>query len=189
MVNKTHILILFIIIPFFAQAQNASVENKLFGLQTGLFGIWGHYEKKVQNKVSLRSEIGFDNGFWQNSNRRIGFFLVPALIAEPRFYYNLDKRIEKFKNISSNSANCLSLFLRYHPDWFVISNKPTGSVIPDFSIIPTWGLRRSIGQRFNFETSLGIGYRFYFDSGNSKELDMNLTVRIEYNFKVKGNNH
>ena len=189
MSKKTCIIILFIIVPFFVQAQNASVENKLFGFQTGLFGIWGHYEKKVQNNISLRSEIGFDNGVWQNADNSVGFFLVPALIAEPRYYYNLDKRIEKSKRISSNSANYLSLFLRYHPDWFVISNKSTGSVIPDFSIIPTWGLRRSIGQRFNFETSLGLGYRFYFDSDNSNELDLNLTVRLGYNFKVKSNSH
>lgn len=187
--KKAYILILFIIVPFFVQAQNASVEKRLFGLQAGLFGIWGHYEKKVQNKISLRSEIGFDNGIWQNTDNSVGFFLVPALIAEPRFYYNLDKRIEKTKRTSSNSANYLSLFLRYHPDWFVISNKPTGTVIPDFSIIPTWGLRRGIGQSFNFETALGMGYRFYSDSNNSKELDVNFTVRFGYTFKVKGNSH
>lgn len=84
--NKSYLLILFLLVSFFAQAQNASVENKLFGLQAGLFGIWGHYETKIQNKVSLRSEIGFDNGLWQDSDNSVGFFLVPALIAEPRFH-------------------------------------------------------------------------------------------------------
>jgi len=34
------------------------------GIQTGFLGIWVHNESKLSNTISLRSELGFDSGFW-----------------------------------------------------------------------------------------------------------------------------
>lgn len=169
------------------QCQQASTEEKIFGIQSGLFGIWGNYEKKLLNTTTLKIEIGFDYGLWLESNDYLGYFLVPALIAEPRWYYSLHNRQAKSKRIDGNSSNYLSLFLRHHPDWFVISNYKLGEVVPDLSIIPTWGIHRRLGKSLNFETSVGLGYRFYFInnqsvSSNYGEMDFNLTLRIGYEF-------
>ena len=163
-----------------------SVEESIISLQAGLFGGWISYEKQLKPTTTLKAEIGLDNGVWSNGSNT-GFYFVPAFIAEPRWYYGLKKRIAKEKDVSGNSANYLSLFLRHHPDWFILSNENIGRVTPDLSIIPTWGIHRKLSSHFSFETSVGIGYRLYFventtSSSNYGEMDFNLTVRIGYDF-------
>ncbi len=44
--------------------------------------------------------------------------MTPVITAEPRWYYNLNKRVSKSKNIEGNSGNFISLKTSYHPDWF-----------------------------------------------------------------------
>jgi hypothetical protein len=48
--------------------------------------------------------------------------MTSVLTADPRWYYNLNKRVSKSKSIDRNSRNFHSLKTSYHPDWFVISN-------------------------------------------------------------------
>ena len=74
-------------------AQNASVEKSVLGIQTGFLGIWAHNESRLSNKIALRSEIGFDAGYQSGFfYPEDVFFLAPVLTLEPRFYYNLNKR-------------------------------------------------------------------------------------------------
>lgn len=106
---------------------------------------------------------------------------------EPRYYYNLKKRILKSKNIKGNSANFLALKLSYHPDWFVISNYDNIKVVSDLSIIPTWGIRRVVAKHLSLEAGAGLGYRYIFakDAGyanNQSEVAFNLHLRIGYSF-------
>ena len=170
------------------KAQNTSVETSTFGLQTGFLGIWAHNESKLSNSIALRTEIGFDSGSWGGSfYDKTGFLLTPVITLDPRWYYNLNKRERKSKRIDGNSGNFLSLKTSYHPDWFVISNTDNVNVISDISIIPTWGIRRNIGKKFNFEAGMGIGYRHIFakQAGflkNKSEATANLHLRIGYRF-------
>ncbi len=81
----------------------------------------------------------------------------------------------------------MSLKTSYHPDWLVISNTKNVNVISDISIIPTWGIRRNIGNKFCYETGIGIGYRYIFakQAGfieNKSEVTTNLHLRIGYRF-------
>ena len=39
-----------------------SIEKSIFGLQTGLLGVWAHNETRLSKTISLRSEIGLDFG-------------------------------------------------------------------------------------------------------------------------------
>lgn len=171
------------------KAQNASVEQSTYGLQTGLLGIWVHSEFKLSNSIALRTELGLDYGIWGGeSYDKTGFLMTPKITAEPRWYYNLIDRESRSKRIDGNSGNFVSLQASYRPDWFVISNTEDLSNISDISIIPTWGLRRNIGQRFNYEVGIGIGYRYTFakQAGfleNESEAATNLHLRIGYRFK------
>ena len=169
-------------------AQEISVENSTFGVQTGFLGIWVHNESKLSNQIALRSELGLDTGiFGSDFNDNDGFLLVPAITIEPRWYYNLNKRQSKSKQIEGNSGNFISIKTTYHPDWFVISNKDNINFISDFSIIPTWGIRRNIGNHFNYEAGFGIGYVHYFEEDNvvltdQNDVIVNLHLRIGYRF-------
>lgn len=103
------------------QAQIIKVEDNLTGVQAGLFGIWGHYERMLSLSTASRLEAGLDNALIEDYNG-LNFYLVPVFVVEPRWYYNLKKRASRGKKHFSNSANYISLFVRHHPGWFIISN-------------------------------------------------------------------
>lgn len=171
-----------------AHAQDASVEKNTYGIQTGFLGIWGHNETKLTNLTALRTEIGFDSGIWGGEfYDGVGFVMTPVIAFEPRLYYNLKKRTRRERKTAGNHGNFVSIKTSYHPDWFVISNEEGLRVISDVSIIPTWGIRRNIGDHFTFETGIGIGWRYYFAkragyTENTSEVDANLHLRFGYRF-------
>lgn len=169
-------------------SQNASVENSIFGIQTGFLGIWANNELKLSNQFALRSEIGLDAGIWGGDYYpKNGYAFTPVITLEPRWYYNLNKRVKKKRSISKNSGNFIALKTSYHPDWFVISNYDNVTIVSDISIIPTWGIRRMIGSHFNYEAGFGIGYVYFFAKNvgyleNKSDAAVNLHLRIGYTF-------
>lgn len=186
--RKLIAIAILIAFSFTAKSQNSFVEESIFGVQTGLLGIWLHNETRIAPKMALRTEIGFDSGIWGGSfYKKTGFLLTPVITAEPRWYYNLEKRKSKSRNINHNAGNFLALKTSYHPDWFVISNYDNIKIISDISIIPTWGIKRNIGANFNCEAGIGLGYRYIFAkqagyAKNESELGANLHLRIGYRF-------
>lgn len=175
-------------LTFIAKSQNVSVEHSTFGIQTGLLGIWVHHESKLSNQFALRSEIGFDTGIYGSDVNDIdGLLLAPTITLEPRWYYNLNKREKKSRRTDGNSGNFISLKTTYHPDWFVISNQENINFISDISIVPTWGIRRNVGNHFTYETGIGIGYVHYFKKDHvillvESEVAVNLHARFGYRF-------
>lgn len=186
--HKILLTLTFCGLTFIANSQTASVEKSTFGIQTGFLGIWAHNESKLSNQFALRSELGFDTGIFGSEASNInGFLLAPAITLEPRWYYNLSKRERKSKRIDGNSGNFLSLKTTYHPDWFIISNEDNINFISDISVIPTWGIRRNLGNHFNYEAGFGIGYVKYFKEDNvilllESGVAVNLHLRIGYRF-------
>lgn len=184
--KKNLLILIFCGLTFFANSQDISVEKSTFGIQTGFLGIWVHNESKLSNQIVLRSELGLDTGIFNgNANDNIGFFMVPTITLEPRWYYNLNKRQEKFRRIDGNSGNFISIKTTYHSDLFVISSYDNVIFITDISIVPTWGIRRHIGAHFTYETGFGIGYAHYFEKENVRsfsedEVVINLHLRIGY---------
>ena len=166
------------------QAQNSTVEKSIFGVQIGLLGVWIHNEARLSDQYVLRSEIGLDSGI---HNEKL--FLTPGISLEPKFYYNLNKRASKLKDITGNSSNYVSIKTSYNPNWFVISAQKNLGVADQISIVPTWGIRRNIGAHFNYELGIGIGLRHYFAQKETfyeleaeNEATINLYTRIGYRF-------
>jgi hypothetical protein len=171
-----------------AKSQTASVEQSVFGIQTGLLGVWVHNEAKLSNQIALRSELGLDTGVYgSDSNNIDSFLLAPTITLEPRWYYNLNRRESKSKRIDGNSGNFIAIKTTFHPDWFTISSEDNINLISDISIIPTWGIRRNIGNHFNYEAGFGVGYVHYFKEDNvvllyESGVAVNLHLRIGYRF-------
>ncbi len=180
--------LIFFCFTLIAKSQTASVENSTFGIQTGFLGIWAHNEAKLSNQIVLRSELGFDSGIWGGSYYdKTGYVFAPVITLEPRWYYNLNKRVKKDRRIDGNSGNFISLKTSYHPDWFVISNYGNISIVSDVVIIPTWGIRRNLGNHFTYETGIGIGYVYYFAKAagyldNESDVAVNFHLRMGYRF-------
>ena len=183
------VLIIAIFISITTSAQDkASVETSIYGIQTGVLGIWAHNEYKLNDAIALRTEVGFDTGifggYYQDNTN---FVLFPTISLEPRYYYNLNRRLEKGKSITNNSGNFFTIRLQYIPDWFVISNVDNISVAENFAIIPKWAIKRTVGKHFTYETGIGIGYRQYFLKQygylkNESEAALDLHLRIGYTF-------
>lgn len=168
------------------KAQDARVEKSVFGIQTGPVGLWVHNESRLSNSIALRSEVGLDANFWagyNNTDMLVGI----VLSIEPKWYYNLNKRKDKSKRIDGNSGNFVSLKTSYHPDLEVASSNENLKLVSDLSIVPTWGIRRNIGNHFNYEAGFGVGYIHYLENEDVKILNkadvaVNLHARIGYRF-------
>jgi len=169
-------------------AQVVSVEKSTYGIQTGVLGIYFHNETKLSDQIALRSEIGLDSGIFGGTfYRETGYFFTPVFTLEPRWYYNLEKRLAKQKTINGNCGNFFSLKTSYNSNWFVVSNYDNLTVENQISIVPTWGIKRNINKHFTYEAGIGIGYRhiFYKDSQfhkNQDEVIPNIHLRIGYRF-------
>lgn len=182
---------LFSIFATNAQSQSASVEQSIYGIQIGFLGIWVHNETKLSNSFALRSEFGLDVGFSgvsyfdPSTPNGTTYIYTPVITLEPRWYYNLNSRLEKGRSIENNNGNFVGLKISFNPDWLVISNMDGVSVPNQISIIPKWGIKRSIGRHFTYEAGIGLGYHDILDPKYNDEDDhvaLDLHVRIGYTF-------
>ena len=143
------------------KSQEVSVEKSIFGIQTGFWGVWGYNEARLSSKWVLRTEVGlFDYyGLWE------GLHFEPVLSVEPRWYYNLTKRQRNGKRTDANSGNFVAFKTSFRPDVFSIPVYTyADKTNPSFAIVPTWGTRKNIGQKFNYEIGFGVGGE-YFSKG------------------------
>lgn len=121
-------------------AETPSVEKSVFGIQTGFVGLWIHHEMRLTSQIALRSELGLDLGYWYSDGTDTeGYFVVPGVTLEPRWYYNLKKRISKNRRIDSNSGNYLSLRASFYPDMVVASSEDDLRFVPQFFCRPDLG--------------------------------------------------
>ncbi|WP_374401044.1 hypothetical protein [Flavobacterium sp.] len=178
-------LVLFSISGF--SQDSLRVEKSIFGIQTGLLGFWAHNEARLSDEIALRTELGFDLGVAKSSLQDKDIVvLIPSIRLEPRWYYNLENRVKKGKSIAKNSANFFALNTTWNPDFFYITNenKDNFNVISTLAIIPKWGLKRTYGSHFTFETGFGLGYFFYLEEYNNEtgNVGVDLHLRIGYTF-------
>lgn len=176
------VILILLITNFSFSQEKASVEKSIFGIQTGFLGAWVHNESRLSNQLSLRSEIGLDLGFSDNGYNQTSAF-IPSLRLEPRWYYNLEKRVKKGRKISNNSGNFLALNITYNPDWFSISNEDNLNVISTLAFVPKWGIKRTLGNHFTYEAGIGIGTFIVledYETDNNVALDLHL--RLGYTF-------
>lgn len=175
------------------RAQEVSVEKSIWGAQILMLPLSVYNESKLTNEIALRSELswGFSwsgGGYYDSSGR---WEVIPYLVVEPRYYYNLNRRLEKGKRIDGNSGNYLSLYTCIQPG--IGFKSDNARIDPGVFVIPMYGLKRNIGKRFNFELAYGIGYGWiyeeytYFNGETHRETDsgvlLNFRLAIGYMFK------
>ncbi len=166
---------------FSQNAEKASVEKSVFGIQTGVLGLWVHNELKLSNQIVLRSEIGIAVvGLWLDGNGKENYQTsLPVLALEPRWYYNLNKRLNQGKRIDGNSGNYISLRGSYYS--YDNSDTDRHNLNQPF-LAATWGIRRNIGNHFNYEAGVGGGLGYGNDNGRRIGLTPYLNLKIGYRF-------
>ncbi|MGQ1946115.1 hypothetical protein ACT3CD_03300 [Geofilum sp. OHC36d9] len=145
-----------------ASAQDAGVEKSVWGVQLGIYPISLYNEYRLTNSLALRSEIGFSYGWSGGGGIDASNYwaIIPNINLEPRFYYNFKRRNRLNKRIDGNSGNYLSVNVGYTAGGFAIAKNT--EVYSSFNLIPTYGLRRNIGKKFNFEFAFGVGHSWTF---------------------------
>ncbi len=176
-------LLLFSFIKANAQApETASVEKSIWGVQTGILGLWAHNESKITRTIALRTELGFDGGFYGSTND-FNYVFAPILRLEPRWYRTLDRRLRKGKNTANNTADFLSLKAAFLPDLFTISSEDV-RVRSTIALTANAGMRRVYWDHFSFELGLGAGFAADLENqyGDSVYFLPEIGLKFGYNF-------
>lgn len=156
--KKEYFLLISLMTILSLTAQNNSVIEKNqfkvnilspgFSLEHGL-------NKKSTLSSELNLSVGFNSdGFNENSN----IIIAPYIKEQYRYYYNLDKRIAKRKNVSKNSGNFLAINASYY--FGPINNSEFISSYDGFTLAPIWGLQRTYKSNLNVNINAGIGCNF-----------------------------
>ncbi|WP_142687464.1 hypothetical protein [Chitinophaga polysaccharea] len=134
-----------------------------------------NYEKKIfpQTTLNLNAELSYGFGRSNlNSTSGTYYALTPILSVEGRQYYNTFKRSRKGKRINNNSGSfwAIATGIKTSP---LTSNKYYES--PVIFWIPSWGIQRSLGNKFTFSTQLGWAFKY---STIEKEWASSPNIRI-----------
>ena len=165
-------------------AQRPTIEKNLYGIQLGIIDLSAYNEYRLTSTLALKCELSFESGIWSGSwYTEAGFVIFPTISLEPKFYYNLDRRVDKGRNIKNNSANYLSLRIKYAPDLFAISNQDNVYILNQIQFIPTYGIRRNFAKQFNYEISFGYGYGTTIGYNYNTTTDiLAIGLRVGYDF-------
>jgi hypothetical protein len=182
--KKCLIVLYTILYASVVNAQQASVEKSISGVQLGFMSAWVYHEIRLADKFALRGEVGLGASYWYHHSSTFfgtnsGNLLFPVFAVEPRFYYNMNRRSEKQKRTDNNSANFIALNVMLDAGWIVASEYNVSST-GIISFIPTWGIRRNLGKHFDCELGLGVGYEHIFIYGG--DLVFRPHLRIGYHF-------
>lgn len=165
-----------------SQEKETQLTKSIISADIGFLGIWVNYERHLGGLFTLKSGIGFEGGFGISSSLDVDnyFILIPTLRAEPRYYYNFSRRVQKEKKTSFNAANYIAVSATYISNLFTISNVSYLDVLSGISIVPKIGIQRTIGRRANFQFAIGAGPFF---SEQKTMIIPGVDLRFGYNIK------
>ena len=166
----------------FSQNDATSLKKSITSAYINILAPGVSYERHLHGLFTLRSALEFYYNFGQNFfDGGTYFILTPALISEPRYYYNFRRRVEKGKKTSYNASGYFALTASYATDLVIQSNSAyTRGGNPEFLLIPKLGFKRTVGRKFFFEVAAGIG----INVRKKKTSEVSgLDVRFGYNIK------
>jgi hypothetical protein len=166
-------LLLFFSLQVSAQNQNdtskISIEKSIYGIQAGFLGTWLYNESRLSNEFALRSQLGFDfriEGFreFESFGPNDDFYGILHISLEPRWYYNLEKRLRKGKTIERNSGNFIALLASANLEGVSFTSNDRIESLDQIRLVPKWGIRRSLGKHISYEAGFGFGYAFFLNN-------------------------
>jgi hypothetical protein len=178
-----YIFVFFYCLNLKAQESSSGLEKNIYNIEIGAVGFWLNNELKLSDEIALRIEVGL----YTEIVKGIGFFMAPEITIEPRWYYNIKKRVFNKLDTRNNSANFLTIKTSFRSGIFEISNYDQNRAENSFAIIPKWGIRRNISKSFNYELGAGIGYLSFINQKYSTLSDSNgividAHIRLSYTF-------
>jgi len=171
-----------------AQANAQSVDESVNGLQVGFLGIWLHNESKIAPNWAFHSEIGFEAPVATGLTGNIFPVFTPTVTLEGKWYYKSPKRQGNSRNYFHNSSNFATIGIKYIPEFSVIGAYRDYDFDGGIFLIPSWGIRRNLSYRLNYELGIGFGFDVYeiLTAPNSTtDFIFNAHIRVGYKFGKK----
>ncbi|WP_037319281.1 hypothetical protein [Salegentibacter sp. Hel_I_6] len=106
--------------------------------------------------------IGYGGGHPDLTYGAPGFIYIiaPFLDLQQKWFYNLNKRVQKDRTVDNNSGNFVSLRLITRGPSVAENVYRTSDY--DFAFGPTWGIQRKYGK--NFHLLFDVGPHYYLDT-------------------------
>ena len=187
--NRILIIIVVAFLPFKSTIAQQNVERTK-SVKVGLLG-FGIAQEIILGKTStLNLEVGFWDGsvgystrYDNNGSTTQGWDWAIPLQAwvEPRIYYNLRRRSDRNKNVKANAADFISLATIYSSDISMGNQKAN----PAISLVPHWGIRRMVGNRFYLEPSIGYGISYGISPKLAEGWRNRFSLNVKFGFLLK----
>jgi len=170
----------FTMISSLAQAQQGERVINTTSIKGGILAMTLSKEYSTGKITTINFELGFLTGSASYSaiDKDWRWGLPLGVMVEPRIYYNFGQRSARNKNVRFNAADFFSLATSYSSG---ISMGNIGSN-PAILIIPHWGIRRMMGNRFYFEPSIGYGIGYVFSPKSTEDWTDTFSLNIKFGF-------
>lgn len=106
-----------------------------------------------ESTLAFKGGIGlssYDEDLFHPNELKLGYNFIGAY----RYYYNFNRRDQKGKNTTFNSANYIGL----HTSLSKSFNPRYEDEVAAFYAGPVWGFQRTYNGRINLRLALGLGY-------------------------------
>ena len=136
------------------------------------------YEVAVGNNSTIDLNAGVGLAYHYSSMSGESFGIFPGFESQYRYYYNFNKRAEKGKKTSENSANYIAGIASITSGNPILGDIET---IADYAgyVGPAWGLQRVYEKNFKLNLNLGLGLGF-----NDHEAYLSPLVSLQLGFKL-----
>ncbi len=159
--------------------ENIEIQDNIFRGNIGLQGIGLSYEKKMDNFISLYSEIGLGGVFGHSSEFGNRWAVSPIISSEGRWYFDYKSRQAKGKKVLFNASDFLGLQGGYI--FKPIERESFAYINSGYFLLLNLGMQRTLGRKINFELKFGFGVE-YSDEFNSGGTAYNLNIKFGYIF-------
>lgn len=137
------------------------------------------YELAVSKNATVDAVLGLGFGYHDASYlEEPEYGIYPYLELQYRYFYNFDKRMQKGKKTSENSANYIAAVGLISSGEPIIGNMQLDNGYSGF-VGPAWGLQRVYNSNFKLNLTLGLGYGF-----NNGDSYLAPRISIQLGFKL-----
>jgi Protein of unknown function (DUF3575) len=152
--------------------QTPKVANSLFRVNILAPGLT--FEKSISEKNTLALDVNLALFYIFSSSRGSRLIKTPFTRLQFRHYYNLEKRVNKGKNILNNSGNYVALQSSYYfkslNDDFYIDR------LDGVTLGAAWGMQRTYKSGLNININTGLGYNLSDKKTYTVQPILNFTI-------------
>ncbi|CAM3614621.1 hypothetical protein ZORO111903_09685 [Zobellia roscoffensis] len=131
------------------------------------------YEKGLGKNTTATIEFVAGFGLRGCSGCETDFGIFPTFRGQFRYYYNMDRRLDKGKNISGNSGNYIAMLMVYQDENPIFGDLELAESV--FGVGPVYGLQRTYRRGFFYRLEGGVGY---FETESEDGLGLFLGARV-----------